>query len=62
MKKTSEYLRHAKDCRMPAKRTKLEEHREMLVNMAASWEMLAENRSRTEMTKGVRGADDPDAS
>jgi hypothetical protein len=54
--KISEYLKHAKDCRMLAKQTKVEEHREMLVNMAAAWEMLAESRSRrSEVTKGARG-------
>jgi hypothetical protein len=37
--KTSDYLKHANDCRMLAKQAKVEEHKEMLVNMAASWEM-----------------------
>jgi hypothetical protein len=46
---------------MLAQQTKVEEQREMLVNMAASWEMLAESRSRSEITKGVLGSDDPDA-
>jgi hypothetical protein len=46
MKKSSEYLQHAKTCRTLAKRAKVEEHREMLANMAASWEMLAQSRSR----------------
>ena len=40
--KTSDYLKHANDCRMLAKQAKIEEHKDMLVNMAASWEMLAD--------------------
>ena len=57
--KTSDYLKHAKDCRMLAKQAKVEEHREMLANMAASWEMLAQSRSRRlEITKDARRQDD----
>ena len=59
---TSDYLKHANDCRMLAKQTKVEEHREMLVNMAASWEMLAEGRSRrSEVTKDALREDDDGA-
>ena len=50
MKKTSEYLQDAKACRMLAKQAKVEEHKEMLANMAASWEMLAASRSRVSET------------
>ncbi len=61
--KTSDYLKHAKDCRTLAKQAKVEEHREMLVNMAASWEMLAQTHSRrSEATKGARGENDANAS
>ena len=57
--KTSDYLKHAKDCRMLAKQAKVEEHREMLANMAASWEMLAQSRSRrSEITKDAGRQDD----
>jgi hypothetical protein len=60
--KTSDYLKHANDCRLLAKQTKVEKHREMLVNMAASWEMLAESRSRrSEVTKGAHPEDDDGA-
>jgi hypothetical protein len=60
--KTSDYLKHANDCRMLAKQAKVEEHREMLVNMAASWEMLAETRSRrSEGTKDALREDDDGA-
>jgi hypothetical protein len=58
--KTSDYLKHANDCRMLAKQ--VEAHREMLVNMAASWEMLAESRSRrSEGTKDALREDDDGA-
>jgi hypothetical protein len=57
--KISDYLKHANDCRMLAKQAKVEEHREMLINMAASWEMPAENRSRrSELTRDARCEDD----
>jgi hypothetical protein len=47
---------------MLAKQAKIEEHKDMLVNMAASWEMLAESRSRcSEVTKGAHREDDDDA-
>jgi hypothetical protein len=53
--KTSDYLKHANDCRRLAKQAKVKEHREMLVNMAASWEMLAQSHSRrVEITKDAR--------
>ena len=59
--KTSDYLKHANDC-MLAKQAKIEEHKDMLVNMAASWEMLAESRSRrSEVTKGAHREDDDGA-
>ena len=45
-KKISDYLEHAKDCRLLAKQAKVEEHREMLVKMAASCEMLAQSQLR----------------
>jgi hypothetical protein len=58
--KTSDYLKHAKDCRMLAKQAKVEEHREMLANMAASWEMLAQSRSRrSEIVEDAPGENDP---
>jgi hypothetical protein len=47
---------------MLAKQAKIEEHKDMLVNMAASWEMLAESRLRcSEVTKGAHREDDDDA-
>jgi hypothetical protein len=52
MKKVSEYKKHADECRMLAKRTTDEEHRQMLLNMAATWQMLAEDRARALARKG----------
>ena len=45
MKKVSEYLEHAAECRKMATRA-LPEHREMLLHMADTWEMLARDRER----------------
>ena len=39
MRKVSEYRQHAKECRA--------EHRQMLLNMAVTWESLANDRIRT---------------
>jgi hypothetical protein len=47
MRKISEYKRHAEECRMLARQTTVEKHRQMLLEMAATWEMLAESRANT---------------
>lgn len=44
MKKASEYKEHAEECRALARRSKSPEDRDMLLNMAATWDSLAENR------------------
>ena len=46
MKKASEYRRHAEECRQLARFADSEEHRELLSNMAATWESLADERER----------------
>jgi hypothetical protein len=46
MKKASEYRRHAEECRQLARSADREEHRELLINMAATWEALADERER----------------
>ena len=46
MKKVSEYRAHAEECRMLARRTKSAEDRAMLLNMAATWDSLAEAREK----------------
>jgi hypothetical protein len=47
MKKVSEYRQHAKECRGLAKTVRSPPHRDMLVNMAATWDRLAEDRIKT---------------
>jgi hypothetical protein len=41
MSKKAEYLRQAEQCRALAEQMMLEEHRNQLLEMAASWERLA---------------------
>lgn len=56
MKKASEYRQHADECRTLAGRMDVGEHRDQLMEMAATWDKLAEERS--EMVKrhpGVTG-------
>jgi hypothetical protein len=47
MSKVSEYRQHAKECRVLAHKSRSSEHRDMLLNMAATWESLADDRIRT---------------
>ena len=47
MRKVSEYRQHAKECRGLAKQSRSAEHRQMLLNMAVTWESLANDRIRT---------------
>jgi hypothetical protein len=44
MKKALDYRRHATECRQLAANAALPEHREQLLEMANTWEMLAEQR------------------
>ena len=46
MKKTSEYRRHAEECRGLALKAATEEHRAQLLKMADTWASLAEERER----------------
>lgn len=46
MKKASEYLGHAEECRLLAKSAVSPEHKDMLENMARSWESLASQRKQ----------------
>ena len=52
MKKTDEYLKHAKDCRGLAKQMESGEQRDQLVKMAETWEVLARERERTLRNRG----------
>jgi hypothetical protein len=47
MRKVSEYRQDAKECRGLAKQSRSAEHRQMLQNIAATWESLANDRIRT---------------
>jgi hypothetical protein len=49
MKKASEYRQHADECRALAGRMDVGEHRDQLLEMAATWDRLAEERA--EMVK-----------
>jgi hypothetical protein len=44
MKKASEYRRHAEECRALAASAAVPEHRDQLLHMASTWDMLAEQR------------------
>ena len=45
MKKASEYRQHAEECRVLANRMEQGEHRDQLLEMAATWDRLAVERS-----------------
>jgi hypothetical protein len=45
MKKASEYRMHAEECRVLASGMEQGEHREQLLEMAATWDKLAADRS-----------------
>lgn len=47
MSKVSEYRQHARECRSLAKTARFSQHREILLNMAAAWETLANDRIKT---------------
>jgi hypothetical protein len=52
MKKASDYLKHAKDCRALAKQMESGEQRDQLLKMAETWEVLARERARTLRNRG----------
>ncbi|MDB5437917.1 MAG: hypothetical protein JWM33_344, partial [Caulobacteraceae bacterium] len=45
MKKASEYRKHAEECRELAAAMDLGEHRDQLLEMAANWERMADDRA-----------------
>jgi hypothetical protein len=47
VKKKSDYLRHAEECRTLARQMEQGEHRDQLLKMAETWAVLAEERDRT---------------
>lgn len=46
MRKVSEYEQHARECRDMARIMKDPHHKQQLQDMAAAWDMLAEERRR----------------
>jgi hypothetical protein len=46
MRKVSDYRKHAEECRLLLRGAKTEEHREMLREMAETWESLAVSREK----------------
>ena len=56
MKKSEDYLKHAKACRGLAKQMESGEQRDQLLKMAETWEVLAAERSRTLRNRGEEGA------
>jgi hypothetical protein len=46
VKKSDEYLQHAKDCRRLARQMEVGEQRDQLMKMAETWEVLAIERGR----------------
>jgi hypothetical protein len=44
MQKAADYRQHAGECRLMASRSNSSEHRQMLLNMASTWESLATDR------------------
>jgi len=47
MEKVIDYRRHAEECRALAGRARTVDERQMLIDMAESWEVLAVNRVRS---------------
>ena len=47
MRKIEDYRHHAEECRTLARRSKTQGDRDMLLNMAATWDKLAEGRAKT---------------
>ena len=59
MKKASEYRQHADECRTLAGRMDVGEHRDQLLEMAATWDRLAAERSqRARRPDEPRGVED----
>ena len=51
MKKIEDYREHAAECRDLARRSRTQADRDMLLNMATTWEALAAGRAKTIETK-----------
>ena len=51
MKKIEEYREHAEECRTLARRSKTQADRDMLLNMADTWDKLADGRAKSIQTQ-----------
>ena len=56
MQKLDEYRKHARECRALAKQMEQGEHRDQLVKMAETWEVLAAERERSQRNAGQEPA------
>ena len=59
MKKASEYRQHAAECRTLAGRMDVGEHRDQLLQMAATWDQLAAERAQRAKRQPGDRADEP---
>lgn len=46
MRKVEDYLKHADECRAMLSRSRTDDERKMLINMAETWESLAKERAQ----------------
>lgn len=53
MRKVSEYMEHAAECRRMANQMRDSQHKKQLEDMAQAWEMLARERTR-ELAKAAK--------
>jgi hypothetical protein len=64
MQKIEDYRSHAEECRVMARRARLQGEREMLLNMAHTWDTLATNRAaqiaRQKRIAAVHGGNNDD--
>jgi hypothetical protein len=51
VRKVEDYLQHAAECRQLAAATANDEHRQMLLEMAKTWESLAHDRAEQQLTR-----------
>jgi hypothetical protein len=51
VKKVSEYRQHAAECRALAAKMAVDENREQMLEMAATWDRLADERARSLETR-----------
>lgn len=57
MKKVFDYRRHVEECKMLPRQSGSEQHRQMLLNMAETWEQLAQAREQRLAKGGIAEGD-----